>query len=187
MLEGEASINDESLLMTNHYCLIGYKLMIIDYILWAITFHKSDYETLLFSRSFIIAFIPEAINCPWFRKMSQLMRLWSLSHRHQRRLRRACASAQSRQGLLCSHTWSMEVDEGSDQNQTSSLTGWLRMSIWRMRLRRTSNHNLMSRLKYQLKCQERATSTELRLVTRKPVFGVLRPGKTQTGLLSYRS
>ena len=33
----------------------------------------------------------------------------------QRRLRRACASAQSRQSLCCSHTWRMEVDEGSDQ------------------------------------------------------------------------
>ena len=33
----------------------------------------------------------------------------------QQRLRRACASAQSRQSLPCSHTWSMEVDEGSDQ------------------------------------------------------------------------
>ena len=33
----------------------------------------------------------------------------------QRRLRRACASAQSRQSLRCSHPWSMEVDEGSDQ------------------------------------------------------------------------
>ena len=27
----------------------------------------------------------------------------------------SCASAQSRQSLRCSHTWSMEVDEGSDQ------------------------------------------------------------------------
>ena len=33
----------------------------------------------------------------------------------QRRLRRACASAQSRQSLRCSHTWSMEVDEESDK------------------------------------------------------------------------
>ena len=33
----------------------------------------------------------------------------------QRRLRRACASAQSRQSLRCSHAWSMEVDEESDQ------------------------------------------------------------------------
>ena len=34
---------------------------------------------------------------------------------NQRRLRRACASAQSRQSLRCSHTWSMEVDERSNQ------------------------------------------------------------------------
>ena len=33
----------------------------------------------------------------------------------QRRFRRACASAQSRQSLRCSHTRSMEVDEGSSQ------------------------------------------------------------------------
>ena len=33
----------------------------------------------------------------------------------QRRLRRACASAQSHQSLRCSETWSMEVDERSDQ------------------------------------------------------------------------
>ena len=30
-------------------------------------------------------------------------------------LRGACASAQSRQSLRCSHTGKMEVDEGSDQ------------------------------------------------------------------------
>ena len=43
---------------------------------------------------------------------------WDYSTYHigdQRRLRRACASAQSRQSLRCSYTWSMEVDEGSDQ------------------------------------------------------------------------
>ena len=33
----------------------------------------------------------------------------------QRRLRRACASAQSRQSLRCSHSWSMEVDEESEK------------------------------------------------------------------------
>ena len=33
----------------------------------------------------------------------------------QRRLRWACAFVQSRQSLHCSHTCSMEVDEGSDQ------------------------------------------------------------------------
>ena len=55
----------------------------------------------------------------------------------QRRVRRACATAQSRQSLRCSHTWSMEVVEGPNKNQTSSSTGWLRMRIWRMSLRRT--------------------------------------------------
>ena len=44
----------------------------------------------------------------------------------QRRLRRACASVQSRQSLRCSHTWSMEVDEGSDKkNQTLSTSEWM--------------------------------------------------------------
>ena len=33
----------------------------------------------------------------------------------QRRLRRDCADAQSRQSFRCSHTQRMEVDEGSDQ------------------------------------------------------------------------
>ena len=33
----------------------------------------------------------------------------------ERRLRWACTFAQSCQSLHCSHTWSMEVDEGSDQ------------------------------------------------------------------------
>ena len=53
----------------------------------------------------------------------------------QRRLRRTCASAPSRQSLRCSHTWSMEVDEEcSTKNQTSSPVGWLRMRVWRMNL-----------------------------------------------------
>ena len=34
----------------------------------------------------------------------------------QRRLRRACASAQSNHSLRCSYTWTLEVDEGSYQN-----------------------------------------------------------------------
>ena len=40
--------------------------------------------------------------------MSQLMRLWYLPHRR-------AAKAQASQGIRCLHTWSMEVDEGSDQ------------------------------------------------------------------------
>ena len=57
----------------------------------------------------------------------------------QRRLGQACAFAQSRQSLRCSHTWLMEVDEESNQNQTSSPIGWLRMHIWRMGLQRTKS------------------------------------------------
>ena len=59
---------------------------------------------------------------------------------NQRRLRRACASEQSCQSLCCSHTWSMEVDKGSDKkNHTSSSSGWLRMRVWRTSLRRTKS------------------------------------------------
>ena len=54
----------------------------------------------------------------------------------KRRLRQTCAPVQSRQSLHCSHALSMEVDEGSNKNQTSSPTGWLSMSIWRMSLQR---------------------------------------------------
>ena len=43
----------------------------------------------------------------------------------QRRLRWACASALSRQSLIC-----------PTKNHTSSPTGWLRMRVWRMGLRR---------------------------------------------------
>ena len=57
----------------------------------------------------------------------------------QWRLRRACAFAQSRQSLRCLHTWTMEVKKGQTKNQTSSLTGWLLMRIWRMNLRRTKS------------------------------------------------
>ena len=32
----------------------------------------------------------------------------------QRKLRQAYASAQSRQNIRCSHTWSMEVDQKSE-------------------------------------------------------------------------
>ena len=60
----------------------------------------------------------------------------------QRRIRRACASAQSHKSLRCSQTWSMEVDEGPTKNQTSSPTGLLRMRVWRMSLRRTKSATL---------------------------------------------
>ena len=58
----------------------------------------------------------------------------------QRRLRRACASSQSRQSLRCSHTWNI-WQKGPTKNQTStcSPTGWLGMHVWRMSLRRTKS------------------------------------------------
>ena len=56
----------------------------------------------------------------------------------QRRLTRAYAFAQSRQRLHV-RTWSMKKDEGSDQNQTSSPTGWLHMRVWRRCLWRTKS------------------------------------------------
>ena len=50
------------------------------------------------------------------RYLSQLMRLWYLSHG------RPTKAQAHRQSLRCSHTWPMEADEGSDKFQTSSPT-----------------------------------------------------------------
>ena len=82
--------------------------------------------------------------CPGALKKSRnkWARSWGYGTYHtgdQRKLRRACASAQSRQSLRCSLTWRMEVDEGSDQNKTFNPTGWLRMRAWKMSLRRTKS------------------------------------------------
>ena len=62
------------------------------------------------------------LNCQTRIRISHCYHTWASSWYYgtyhiddQRRLRRACASAQSRQSLRCSHTWTMEVDEGSDQ------------------------------------------------------------------------
>ena len=60
------------------------------------------------------------------------MRLWYLSHRRPATAQKSlCICAVSPEPL---HTWSVEVDEGSDKNQTSSPTGWLLMHVWRMSL-----------------------------------------------------
>ena len=51
-------------------------------------------------------------------RMTKWASSWDYGTYHigdQRRLRWVCASAQSRLSHPCSHTWSMEVDEGSDQ------------------------------------------------------------------------
>ena len=69
----------------------------------------------------------------------------------QWRLRRACASTdstQSRQSLHCSHTWSMEVDEGSDQ-KSDIWPHWMTAHA-RLKNEFTEDekcHNLMSWLK----------------------------------------
>ena len=68
------------------------------------------------------------------------MRLWYLSHR-----RPVKAWAQSRQSLRCSPTWSMEVDEGSDQK----LDIWPHWMAAHARLKNEFTedekyHNLMS-------------------------------------------
>ena len=48
--------------------------------------------------------------------LSQLMRLWYLSHRRSAKAQASLRiRAQSHQSLRCSHTWSIEVDEVSDQ------------------------------------------------------------------------
>ena len=63
----------------------------------------------------------------------------------QRRLRRACASAQSRQSFHCSHTGSMEVDEGSDK-KSDIFPHWM-AALVRLKNDFTEdekNHNLVS-------------------------------------------
>ena len=77
--------------------------------------------------------------------------------------------------LRCSHTWSMEVEEGKDQK----LDIKLRMCVWRMSLRRTKSAIIswVGSIKNQEReCQtpivRQSIGNHLSLVTRKPVFGV---------------
>ena len=78
-------------------------------------------------------------------QFAELKSYWS-----KRLFRSFFASAQSRQSLRCSHTWTKEVDEGSDQHQTCSPTGWLRMCIWRIKFTEDKKcQNLMRWLKFQ--------------------------------------
>ena len=55
----------------------------------------------------------ENINVILELQMSQLMRLWYLSHRRPAKVQASLRI--SPEPFRCSHTWSMEVDEGSDQ------------------------------------------------------------------------
>ena len=70
--------------------------------------------------------------------LCQLMRLWYLSYR---RPANAQASAQSRQSLHCSHTWSTEEERRSVRSKIRHLAplNRLRMSVWIMTLRRTKS------------------------------------------------
>ena len=68
-------------------------------------------------------FFPRYAFCKTWRSGKHVKQTWASSWDYgtyrkgdQRRHRRACASAQSLQSLRCSHTWSMEVYEESDQN-----------------------------------------------------------------------
>ena len=85
----------------------------------------------------------------------------------RRRLRQACASAQSRQSLRCSHTWSMEVDEGSDKKNRhpTPLDGYAcAFEVWVTEEEKC--YNLMSWL-FLLYCiqEKQTTLLHLRLMT----------------------
>ena len=70
----------------------------------------------------------------------------------QRRLRRACASAQSRQSLPCSHTWSMEVVEERSDRKSDILCHWIAAHA-RLKNEFTEDekyYNLMTWLNYSL-------------------------------------
>ena len=72
---------------------------------------------------------------------------------------------------------------GPTKNQTSSPTGWLRMHVWRMSLRRTKNtiiswdgsnllHKIYNAWLYQISCAHKSNWFYVSHVVRKPVFGV---------------
>ena len=71
-------------------------------------------------RAHWVSYMHKPISSAWSKEWKY--EIWASSRDYgtyhigdQRRHRRACASAQSRQSLRCSHTWSIEVNEGSDQ------------------------------------------------------------------------
>ena len=85
----------------------------------------------------------------WFvRNLHNWASTWDYGTYHigdQRRLRRACISAQSRQSLRCLHTCSMEVDRGCNQ-KIRHLAAWMAAHV-RLKNELTENkkyHNLMS-------------------------------------------
>ena len=70
-------------------------------------------------------------------------RSWDYCASHigdQRRLRQTCACAQSRHRAFAVRTHNVcKSTKGPSKNQISSATGWLRMRVWGMSLRRTKS------------------------------------------------
>ena len=74
-----------------------------------------------------------------FQHLSQLMRLWYLSHRQTAKAQASLRIyAVSPQPSLFAHKV-LKYTKTQTKNQTSCPIGWLRMSIWRMSLRRTKS------------------------------------------------
>ena len=117
--------------------------------------------------------------------LSQLMRFWYLSHRWP-------AKAQAAFAVRTHEVW--KQTKGPTKNQTSSLTGWLSMRVWRMSLRKTESAIILSHemahfiffliAPTQTKNKGhkglyiiRTVCSKLSLITRKPVFGVCDQGR----------
>ena len=67
--------------------------------------------------------------------LSQLMRLWYLSHRWPAKVQESICTV-SPELLLFAH---MKYGSRQTKNQTPSPSGWLHMRVWRMSLRRTKS------------------------------------------------
>ena len=86
-------------------------------------------------------------------EMSQLMRLWYLSHRRPAKVQtslRICAV--SPKPSLFAHLKYGSRQRVRPKNQTSSPTGWLRMCVWRFSLRRAKSAIISWAILYSLIC-----------------------------------
>ena len=112
------SMNSESALLS-----LWRLLLCISNHLYAIKSYKVNtaMEIVLSVQAFLVEWINSSQVNLWIQRHTlDIIKAssWDYGTYHtgnQQRLRRACTSAQSRQSLRCVHTWSMEVDEGSDQ------------------------------------------------------------------------
>ena len=113
--------------------------------------------------------------------MSQLMRLWYLSHwRPANVLASLRIRAVSPEPSLFANLKYGRRQRVRQKHQASSLTGWLRMRVWRMRVRRTKRviiswHDLCSKLTNDTKFREslmvsiefRVAKSEFRIAKKK--------------------